>query len=192
MGGGQRGGFDTDTNCNILITGGSLIVNASGDGIDSNGNLYVTGGETYVSGPMNAGNGALDYGGEACVTGGVFVAVGSSGMAQNFGSSSSQGTMLVNLSGQEEGEIILTDSAGTEFVTYFPEKQYQSVLISCPQIQEGETYVLTAGQTNVSIEMTSLIYGSAGGGGNGMPGDRGMKGNSGMKGGSGMSGEREM
>ena len=76
------------------------------------------------------------------------------------------------------GEIILTDSAGTELVTYFPEKQYQSVLISCPQIQEGETYVLTAGQTNVSIEMTSLIYGSAGGRGNGMPGDRGMKGNS--------------
>ena len=77
-------------------------------------------------------------------------------------------------------------------VTYFPEKQYQSVLISCPQIQEGETYVLTAGQTNVSIEMTSLIYGSAGGRGSGMLGDRGMKGNSGMKGGSGMSGEREM
>ena len=34
------------------------------------------------------GNGALDYDGTAAITGGTVIAAGSSGMAQNFGSSS--------------------------------------------------------------------------------------------------------
>ena len=52
------------------------MVDAGGDGIDANHSLYIEGGETYVSGPTNSGNGALDYGGQARVTGGIFVAVG--------------------------------------------------------------------------------------------------------------------
>ena len=47
----------------ILISGGKLTVNASGDGIDSNGDLTITGGEVYVSGPTSDGDGALDYAG---------------------------------------------------------------------------------------------------------------------------------
>lgn len=72
----------------IQISGGVLRVNASGDGIDSNGDLTVSGGKTYLSGPVNSGNGILDYNGSAVVTGGIFAASGSSGMAQNFDSSS--------------------------------------------------------------------------------------------------------
>ncbi len=68
----------------IHISGGILHVNSSGDGIDSNGEITVSGGETYVSGPTNDGNGTLDYSGTAQITGGIFAASGSSGMAQNF------------------------------------------------------------------------------------------------------------
>ena len=49
----------------IQISGGVLRVNASGDGIDSNGDLTVSGGKTYLSGPVNSGNGILDYNGSA-------------------------------------------------------------------------------------------------------------------------------
>lgn len=178
-GGNDQSGFDgnrqpdqfmSDGSCFIQISGGTIAIDASGDGIDSNGNLYVSGGETYVSGPADDGNGALDYAGEAKITGGVVVALGSSGMAQNFGEGSSQGAMLVRLSGRTEGEVVLTNSEGTELVSYTPEKIYDSVLISCPQIEQGEVYTLTAGEQSSTIEMTSLIYGSGGMETGGQPG----------------------
>ena len=103
----------------IHISGGMLHVNASGDGMDSNGDITVAGGETYVFGPTNDGNGSLDYSGDAQITGGIFAASGSSGMAQGFGSSSTQGVIMVNVEEQETNtEIALLDISGTEPVSY--------------------------------------------------------------------------
>ena len=100
-------------------------MNASGDGIDSNGDLTVSGGKTYLSGPVNSGNGILDYNGSAVVTGGIFAASGSSGMAQNFDSSSTQGVMMMNVGEQEEGsELALLDSSGTKLISWTAEKAY--------------------------------------------------------------------
>lgn len=145
----------------IQISGGVLHVNASGDGIDSNGDITVSGGETYVSGPTNDGNGSLDYNGNAQITGGIFAASGSSGMAQNFDSSSTQGTIMVNVDEQEGNtEITLLDSSSTELLSWTAEKQYSSIIISTPEIQQGETYTITAGTTEQSITMDSLVYGS--------------------------------
>ena len=74
---------------------------AGGVGIDSNGDLNVSGGEIYVSGPTSDGDSTLDYDGAATVTGGTIVAAGYSGMAQNFGSDSTQGsTCTVTIGGQ--------------------------------------------------------------------------------------------
>lgn len=73
----------TDYN-RIQISGGMLTVNAGGDGLDSNGDLTVTGGEIYIDGPVQGGNGALDCSGAATISGGTVIAVGSSGMAENF------------------------------------------------------------------------------------------------------------
>jgi len=144
----------------IQISGGILHVNASGDGIDSNGDLTVSGGETYVSGPVDSGNVALDYNGEAVINGGIFVAAGSVGMAQNFDSSSTQGAMLVTVDSQNAGSTVsLTDSSGKNLVSWTPDKSYSSVVISCPEITQGETYTLTAGNETQQITMDSLIYG---------------------------------
>ena len=148
----------------VPILGGKLNVDAQGDGVDSNGALYVSGGETYVTGPSNGGNGALDYAGEAQITGGIFVAVGASGMAQNFGNTSTQGTMLVNTAmSNSTGDVILKDSKGNEILSYTPARSYNSVVISCPEIESGKTYTLTANGTDTTVEMTSLVYGSSNG-----------------------------
>lgn len=145
----------------IHISGGILHVNASGDGIDSNGDITVSGGETYVSGPTNSGNGTLDYSGTAQITGGIFVASGSSGMAQNFDSSSTQGAIMVNVEEQETNtEIALLDISGTELLGWTAEKEYSSVIVSSPEIQQGETYTLKAGTEEQSITMDSLVYGN--------------------------------
>lgn len=154
----------------ILISGGEVQIDASGDGIDSNGGLYVSGGETYVSGAANGGNGALDYAGEAQITGGIVVAAGMSTMAQNFGSSSTQGTMLVEVQSQTAGtQVELRDSQGNVLVSFAPGKAYDSVVISCPQIVEGETYTVVAGSSETQVTMDTLVYGQ----GHGMGGGRG-------------------
>lgn len=176
---GFSGGFDRDnfssSNASITISGGKITIEADGDGVDSNGSLTVTGGETYVSGPTSGADGALDYDGEATITGGIFVAAGSTQMAQNFGENSTQGSMFVNTN--SSGEITLKNSSGEVLLSFTPTKTYACVVISCPQITTGQTYTVTAGEYSTEVEMTSLIYGSGGmGGKNGMGGPNGMGG----------------
>lgn len=150
----------------ICISGGTLNINAYGDGIDSNGDLTVSGGQTYVSGPVNGGNSSLDYAGEAMITNGIFVAAGVSEMAQNFGESSTQAVMMVNVSGGEAGSTItLADSDGSELLSWQAEKAYSSVIVSCPELAQGDTYTLTTGEVETTVTMDSLVYGSAGIGG---------------------------
>ena len=158
--GGFGGGMDEAHDYNfIVINGGTINVNADGDGIDSNGDLIVTGGTIYVSGPTNGGNGALDYAGNATISGGTIVAVGASGMAQNFGSDSTQGCMLVTVAESTlTGDLTLTDSDGNVIVSYSPEKAYSSVVISSPDIKKGATYTLATGDTTNAVTMSSLVY----------------------------------
>lgn len=122
----------------ISISGGSLRINASGDGISS-----------------------LDYNGKAVVTGGIFASSGASGMAQNFDPSSTQGIIMVTLNPQEAGtQIALKNSDGTELLSWKAEKEYSSVLISSPDIRQGERYSLTADTEEKTITMDSLVYGT--------------------------------
>lgn len=198
MKGPENDPFATTEGAYIQITGGTLTVDASGDGIDSNGEIRVTGGETYVSGPTNDGNGILDYSGSAVITGGVFVGTGSSGMAQNFDQSSTQGVIMVTTTGTSAGEkVSLKDGNQKEIVSWEPDKEYSCVIVSCPDIQEGETYTITTGTESQEITMDSLVYGSAGRGGDpGSGGGRGQgKGGAGRKNGDhmppSMTGEAE-
>lgn len=174
--GAEKEDFQADADTYINISGGTIQIDASGDGVDSNGALYVSGGTTYVSGPTANGNGALDYNGEAEITGGIFVAVGASGMVQNFGSSSTQGAILTSTSSEQAADstITLSDSDGKELLTYTASKKYSSVLVSCPEVEKGKTYTLAAGSESISIEMTDIIYGaSAQTPGGGMGGGKG-------------------
>ena len=164
--------FASQDGVEINISGGTLNVNASGDGIDSNGSITVSGGETYVSGSANSGNAPLDYNGAATITGGIVVATGMSGMAQNFGDASTQGSMLVNVSNQPAGSAVtLKDSGGKTIASFKPEKEYNCVVVSAPDVKQGGSYTLVSGSAETSVKMDSLIYG---GGQTGMGG--GMKG----------------
>ena len=165
------------------ISGGTIDITESYEGIEGL-SIDITGGETYVSGPTNDGNSALDYNGTGTVTGGIFIAAGSSGMAENFGDSSTQGVMMVTVNSQAAGSAVsLSDSSGNELVSWTPEKEYTSVIISCPEITTGQEYTLTTGSDTTQITMDSIVYGSGSGmGGNpgngvgpGNGGDMGQK-----------------
>lgn len=171
----------SDDDVYVKITGGTITVNAGGDGIDSNGNLYITGGTVYVAGPTSNGDGALDYEGEASITGGTLIAAGSSGMAQGMGSNSTQCSMLVNLSETiAAGSVIsLKDSSGNVLISWTSPKQFSSVVISTAELAQGSTYALVTGDTQTEVTLSSVATksGSAGfGGGSGGAGGRGGNG----------------
>lgn len=143
----------------IHVSGGVITVDAGGDGIDSNGDILVSGGELYISGSTGDGDSAIDCDGDVSITGGVVVAAGSSGMAQNFGASSTQGSILVTFSTGSTGEVTLTDSNGTVLASFAPAKRYTCVVVSAPGVAQGGTYTVTAGTQTQTVTMSSLIYG---------------------------------
>lgn len=120
--------FRADGSHFVRITGGTLWVDAQGDGLDSNGGLYLDGGTVLISGPTGNGNGALDYDGECLVTGGVLLAAGSSGMAQGPSASSNQNSLMITfLESQAAGTLVnLSDSQGRSILTFAPSKAFQS------------------------------------------------------------------
>jgi len=96
--------------------------------------------------------------------GGVLVAAGSSGMAQNFGNDSTQCSMLVSTQNMQTKDVVLNDESGNQILKFTPEKQYNSVLISTPDIQLNKTYNVTLGDASQTVTMTDFIYGNGMGG----------------------------
>ncbi|MFR2153816.1 MAG: hypothetical protein ACLS48_03230 [[Eubacterium] siraeum] len=166
MGGGfGPDSFSADSEAKIT-TGGEIHVNASGDGLDSNGDIEISGGTVYVYGPTNDGNGSLDYENNAVITGGTVIMAGSSGMAMNFGSESTQGSILVSTGNASAGTAVkLTDSSGNVIAEFTPTVSFRTVVISTPDITSDGTYTLTVGDSTQEITMSGYIYGSGMGGG---------------------------
>lgn len=150
--------MDYDSTAQVTINGGKLTIQAGGDGIDSNGDLTVTGGETYVFGPASDGDGSLDFAGTGTITGGVVMCAGSSGMAQNFGDASTQGSMLVSASGQAGDAIQLVDEDGNVVASCEARTSYSCVLVSAPGVESGKTYTLSCGDASSEITMDGLVY----------------------------------
>lgn len=169
---GGRGGdmFSGNSDALLEISGGTVTVNAGGDGLDTNGSLNLSGGTVTVYGPTNDGNGSLDYGTDAAVTGGSLIALGSSGMAVNF-RSATQGAILLNVGSQSAGTTVtLTDADGNVLLSCTAEKAFAAVNLTCPELAQGGTYTVTAGAFSQTITLDSLITGSGGTGGPGGPG----------------------
>lgn len=158
----------TDKQPVLLITGGKITVNADGDGLDSNGNLRVEGGDITINGPANGGNGALDIGtengGAGVIAGGTLIALGTSSMAENFGSTSTQCAFLVTMNSFGAGETItITDSQGNVLYTGVTVKSANSVVFSSADLVVGETYTVTIGSTSASVTQSSTVVGNSNG-----------------------------
>lgn len=138
----------SSSNGSITISGGTVYITASGDGIDSNGSLDIIGGNVTVCGPSQGDTATLDYDSSATISGGTFIGTGGSGMAQTF-SSSSQGVIAVNVGNQSAGtEIQLADSNGNVIISYTPELDFAVVILSSPDISSGEDYTITVGSAS--------------------------------------------
>lgn len=135
----------------ITISGGTLNITSSGDGIDSNGSLSIAGGSVTVCGPVTGDTSILDYDTEGTITGGTFIGTGAAKMAQSF-SDAGQGVITLRTGSQSaETKITVTDSSGNAILTCTPALPFEIVIISSPELEEGETCTVTVGDASSQV-----------------------------------------
>lgn len=141
----------------LRISGGTIYVNANGDGLDSNGDLVIEGGSTVVDGPSNNGNGALDSGSENGGTivcnAGTILAIGASGMAETFNSNSAQYSFIKNFSEMftKETQISIYDENEKIIFEHISAKSFNSVVFSSPDLIPGHTYTISVGDKTETV-----------------------------------------
>ena len=203
---GQTANIDDteDEECWIRVSGGSLtVVNENArdaDGLDSNGDIFISGGVIRVSLTGDGGNNAIDFGSEsggACeISGGEIVACGGSAMAEAVSESSTQCSVMYNLSTLAPAgtSVRLLDMEGREILSYTVPCSFTSVTLSSPEMKQGESYIMAVGtqEETITLENVSGTYGEKKGGNMGWGGLRNRDGRADMMNGErpGMNGER--
>ncbi len=156
------GGFPGDTftasgDYYLHINGGYVYVNAAGDGIDINGVVEMSAGYLIINGPIDNANGALDFS-SFKISGGTLVAVGSTGMAQTPGATSTQESVLLSFGSQvQAGTLInIQTASGEELLTFTASKQYASMSLSTPKLTAGTTYNVYSGGSSTGTVKDGL------------------------------------
>ena len=147
FGWGPMRGPSSDGTPSFVMSGGYVSVESGGDGIDINASAAMTGGTLVVNGPTSNMNGPLDYDGSFQVSGGTLIASGSAGMAQAPGNFSTQYSVSVYLSSMVESgtPLRIVDERGNAVLNVAPLKPYQSLVLSSPELKQGQTYIVYAG-----------------------------------------------
>ncbi len=115
----------------LTFNGGYTYVNASGDGLGSNGDICFNGGYLYVS-QTGGGNSPLDCGdnnNSITYTGGVVIAAGSGDMFETPSSYS----FLSNTSVSADQTITFTDAGGNVIMTFTLPNASSQMVMCCPE-----------------------------------------------------------
>jgi len=137
--GGQE---ESDPSLQIILEGGTLTIDAEGDGIDSNGTVSISGGSLVVNGSVQGGNGPLDAAGDITITGGRVWALGTSDMLQGFAQGSTQASITANIAGTAGQTLIILDAKGKEVARQTASKDFQAVIMSSADLVDGQTYTI--------------------------------------------------
>ena len=154
MGGFRGGSSSSGTTASgetpvLTFAGGYTVFDAAGDGIDSNGHIVMTGGTVLVYGPTDNGNGPIDFGDGGygmTISGGTFLAVGSSGMAESAENAGQAILAAYWRGGLSAGETIgITDRDGRVIAAFELPKAISSIVFSSSRLVAGETYTVVGG-----------------------------------------------
>lgn len=150
---------EEDQGAAMTINGGEIYVNANGDGLDANGDIFINGGAVTVHGPVNGGNGTLDYAASCKITGGTFIGIGSIGMAQAPSKDSTQPSLIFQTEGIIEAgtALSLKDKDGNILAETVTEKNAQWIAVSSPELTVEENYIFCAGTTEKEVIPTETI-----------------------------------
>ncbi len=152
---GGKGGFGGwgggNSNGSIKVSGGTIYIAMSGDGMDANGTLEITGGHVTVVGPTSGDTAVLDYDKTGTISGGTFIGSGSSLMAQSL-DGDGQGVIAISVGSQSAGTTVtISDRDGNELLSRTPELSYQIFIYSSPEVRSGETYRVTVGSESGEV-----------------------------------------
>ena len=145
----------------IRISGGVLTVKAGGDGIDSNGDLIISGGTVVVDGPSDGGNAPIDYDGKGVISGGTVFVSGDSGMFQSLNDSgSTQNSIVYYLSETQAAgtKVAVADSKGNVIYENNSTTQaFNTVLFSAADLKSGENYIVTVGEQSETVSISDTV-----------------------------------
>lgn len=161
MGGGMGGGGGTFevVDATINISGGTVTVNANGDGIDSNGTATLSGGTLIVNGPFTGGNASLDTNGDLLLNGTTVAAANSGDMFEAPATSSTSGYVKIsNVSNLSSGTTVqVADSSGNVVANYkVANSSTALILVSSSKITKGESYTVYTTTDSVDASSTTL------------------------------------
>ena len=163
MPGGGGGTFEV-VDAAINISGGTVTVNAEGDGIDSNGTATFSGGTVTVNGPAAGGNNALDSNGDLLLDGGTVTAGSTADMFEAPSSASTSGYLkITDSSALTQGSTVqVTDSSGTVVANYkITTSGVQLVLVSNKNIVKGQSYTVSVTSGSVDAASTTAASGAS-------------------------------
>lgn len=147
------------TKDDLTITGGQLIIDAGGDGLDSNGSFSMSGGVVFVSGSVSGADAPLDYETDGVITGGAFLGTGMQGMFVSFSEGSTQGAAALTVGSQSAGTTVtLTDSEGLTLLSWTAPKDFDTALLSCDALAVGASYCVTCGDSESTVTLDRLLY----------------------------------
>ena len=161
MPGGGGGTFEV-VDAAINISGGTVTVNAEGDGIDSNGTATFSGGTVTVNGPAAGGNNALDSNGDLLLNGGTVTTGSTADMFEAPSSASTSGYLkITDSSALTQGSTVqVTDSSGTVVANYkITTSGVQLVLVSNKNIVKGQSYTVSVTSGSVDAASTTAASG---------------------------------
>ena len=138
----------------ITINGGDVYVLAGGDGLDSNGTVNVNAGTLVCYGGTTEGEGGIDALGAFTIRGGTVIAGGNT--VAPVGSDSKQGSVWVaSDSIQPAGTAVLVERDGEEIISFTPDADYRTLLISSDDLIDGASYeAYLGGETGVTVVAT--------------------------------------
>ncbi|WP_315325417.1 carbohydrate-binding domain-containing protein [Rothia aeria] len=163
MPGGGGGTFEV-VDAAINISGGTVTVNAEGDGIDSNGTATFSGGTVTVNGPVAGGNNALDSNGDLLLNGGTVTTGSTADMFEAPSSASTSGYLkITDSSALTQGSTVqVTDSSGTVVANYtITTSGVQLVLVSNKNIVKGQSYTVSVTSGSVDAASTTAASGAS-------------------------------
>ena len=175
------------------ITGGTVLVSAHDDAINSSGDLTINGGTVVAVGTNNDG---IDANGNMYLNGGTLIAFGAGGAEAGidideqhklyisgcniFGiggrvdgtvGSTSQGIVTTTGSVQANSTVTIKNGNTTLATFTMPPYSYNNgtILVSVPGMTSGNSYTLSLGSNTTTVTASSTISANGGMGG-GMPG----------------------
>lgn len=160
MGQPQAGGGTFEVvDATINISGGTVTVNANGDGIDSNGAATFSGGTLIVNGPFTGGNASLDTNGDLLLNGTTVTAANSGDMFEAPSTNSTSGYVKIsNVSNLSSGTTVqVTDSSGNVVANYkVTNSSTALILVSRSKITKGESCTVYTTTDSVDASSTTL------------------------------------